>query len=177
MIRIGVISDDHVNVQHHKGDPNPVETLRQMLLKPFADVDAVIHAGDSTSFQVFSMLVEEFGLVYAVSGNMDTEALAKSLCKTLILNFEDVIIGVVHGNRDDGEITTEYLRATFADSHADCVVFGHTHTPYNKREDSVLMFNPGATTTEHFRQTDRPTVGILTIEEKSIRGEIIVLQT
>ena len=52
------------------------------------------------------------------------------------------------------------------------IVFGHTHEPYVKMVDGVLLFNPGSALPGHGLQ---PSVGILDISEHSISGKFAYL--
>ena len=54
----------------------------------------------------------------------------------------------------------------------DAVVFGHTHQPYVKMKNGVLLFNPGAALPV---RGQHPSVGILDIGERTITGRIVYL--
>jgi predicted phosphodiesterase len=53
------------------------------------------------------------------------------------------------------------------------VVFGHQHFPYNVEESGVLGFSPGSPTDP--RRADRPSYGILRVDNEKIAGEIVWL--
>lgn len=54
----------------------------------------------------------------------------------------------------------------------DCIVFGHSHHPYIKVWNGVLLFNPGAVAPTSGL---RPSVGILDVDERTIKGRIVYL--
>jgi predicted phosphodiesterase len=54
----------------------------------------------------------------------------------------------------------------------DAIVFGHTHQPYVKMHEGVLLFNPGAALPGADRQA---TAGILEVEARSITGKVVPL--
>jgi putative phosphoesterase len=81
--------------------------------------------------------------VQAVYGNADEAALRELLPKELVVEVEDVRIGMVHipGPAAGRE---ERLRRRFPDCAA--IVFGHTHSPLVERADGVWLLNPGSPT-------------------------------
>ncbi len=81
--------------------------------------------------------------VQAVYGNADEAALRELLPKELVVEVEDVRIGMVHipGPAAGRE---ERLRRRFPDCAA--IVFGHTHLPLVERADGVWLLNPGSPT-------------------------------
>ena len=64
----------------------------------------------------------------------------------------------------------DYLLSQFSDVH--CIVFGHTHQPYSRLHDGILLFNPGAVAAP---SGGRPSVGILNVTSRSISGRIFYL--
>jgi uncharacterized protein len=56
--------------------------------------------------------------------------------------------------------------------HLDCVVFGHTHRPFNQMVNGVLYFNPGSATGNRFLPFD--SVGVIEVG-KTITGGIFEL--
>jgi putative phosphoesterase len=88
MLKIGVIADTHWNSlsQAHAGAQKLVNGV-------FADVDAIIHAGDMLHPEVdLAFAPYKF---YAVRGNMDAADAHTPLKR--ILTFDAIKIGVIHG--------------------------------------------------------------------------------
>jgi hypothetical protein len=156
---IGVISDTHV--------PDRQGKVPEAVIRGLQGVDMIIHAGDLTGISVLREL-EKIAPVHAVSGNMDSWEVKSALKPVLQLKILDKNIVVFHGVAAHSA-TEEAARTRYPG--ADCVVFGHTHRPYNDREGGTLVFNPG-TASRVFGLG--PSYGILTVREgRPIEGEVI----
>lgn len=160
--RIGVISDTHL--------PR-FRPLPKAIWQHFADVEQIIHAGDLSILSVIDEL-ETLAPVTAVQGNVEYEEVMLKLPmkREIVVGF--CRIGIVHIL---GE-TPRYARNARREfSDARCVVFGHSHTPYNQEHDGQLLFNPGSATDR--RRQPRCSIGMLYVddEKKSVRGEVMYL--
>ena len=160
--RIGIISYTHIP---------QFKTLPEAIWTHFADVELIIHAGDLSCLAVVSEL-ETLASVVAVQGNIEEEEVRRALPIKRELMVGGLRIGVVHilgraQNRADAA-RQEFPRAR-------CVVFGHTHVPYNQKHDGQLLFNPGSATDR--RRQPACSLGLLSIDDQSgqIWGEIILL--
>ena len=157
--RIGIISDTHVP---HFSFPDAVWTL-------FDGVELIIHAGDLSTLSVLSEL-ETIAPVVAVQGNVEREEVIRKLPIKREVVIGHCRIGMVHilGDSRDYERTA---RQEFPDAHV--VVFGHSHIPYNREHNGLLLFNPGSATDR--RRQPTCSVGMLYIDSEvlSVRGEII----
>ena len=176
MVRLGVIADSHI--------PDRMRALPQAALDALAGVDAILHAGDICAQRVLDAL-GEVAPVYAVRGNRD---LGLRLPLDRVLTFEGVRLGLTHGHggiavyvREKmlsyalGYYHTRFLRQVRARFGAvQAVVFGHSHRPVNYVMNGVLMFNPGSLGPE-YRKPNGPAVGLLTVENATVRAEIIRL--
>lgn len=160
--RIGVISDTHI--PHFKQLPEAVWTR-------FAEVELIIHAGDLSRLSVINEL-ETLAPVVAVQGNVEEEAVIRALPIKRELLIGGLRIGVVHilGNAQNRARTA---RQEFP--MARCVVFGHSHVPYNEEHEGQLLFNPGSATDR--RHQPACSLGLLTVDDETqqIKGEIILL--
>jgi len=177
MVRLGVICDSHV--------PDRMRALPPAALEALAGVDAILHGGDICVQRVLDALAQ-VAPVYAVRGNRD---LALRLPLDRELTFEGVRLGLTHGHGGLRSYAREKLvtavmgyyhnrflqqvRGRFGSVQA--IVFGHSHRPVNFMMNGVLMFNPGSLGPE-YRKGRGPAVGLLTIENGAIRGEIIRLE-
>ena len=159
-MKIGVLSDTHL-----RDRGNAKKLVDHLLSGPFADVEAVLHAGDV----VISGLEDLFSPLpfYSVRGNMDHDLYDVPISR--IVNLSGKRVGMIHGwgALDDIE---ERVLASFADQDIDAIVFGHSHQPLCRTHGALLLFNPGSATDR--RSAERHTVGILTIGDK-VSGEII----
>ena len=159
---IGIISDTHI--PHFK-------KLPVAIWEHFAGVELIIHAGDLSVLSVIKEL-EAIAPVVAVQGNVEED----EVIHTLPIKREIVVghcrIGVVHILGDS------YNRERIAPRefpNARCVVFGHSHIPWNQEHDGLLLFNPGSATDR--RRQERCSIGMLHIDDeaRNVQGEIIYL--
>jgi len=176
MVRLGVVCDSHI--------PDRMRALPPATFEALAGVDAILHGGDICVQRVLAALAE-LAPVYAVRGNRD---LALRLPLDRELTFEGVRLGLTHGHGGFRTYLSEkalalalgyyhvrflrQVRARFGAVQA--VVFGHSHRPVNFVMNGVLMFNPGSLGPD-YRKPFGPAVGLLTIENGAIRGEVIPL--
>ena len=178
-MKVGVISDTHLAasglgkiaakiIQKVNVD---TETLEVMLERHFRGVSAVLHAGDLVNLEVMEML-ESFGKVYAVCGNMDPVPVRDALPEKRVVELDKFRIGMIHGWGSPHGLS-ERVRPQFSEEKLDCIVFGHSHQAYDRIEDGILMFNPGSPTDRRF--APRRTIGILHLED-TIRGEHIEME-
>lgn len=155
--KIGVIADTH-------GDKIP-----DKVFDLFNDVALILHAGDILDLGVMDKF-EKISTVIAVYGNMDSSIVREKLPKKVIIKINNFKIGLMHGyGAPDG--LADRVKNQF-DEKLDCIVFGHSHWPYNEIKDNILFFNPGSPTDKVF--TDINSIGILKLNKK-IEGEIIKL--
>ncbi len=159
---IGVISDTHI--PSYKQLPAAVWTH-------FAGVELVIHAGDLSRLSVLREL-ETIAPVVAVQGNVEEEEVVRTLPIKRELLVGGCRIGVVH-ILGDAQQRAKAAHQEFPTAR--CVIFGHSHIPYNQEHDGQLLFNPGSATDR--RRQPACSLGLLTIDDQSqrIQGEIIVL--
>ena len=96
--------------------------------------------------------------------------------RTLPIKREIVVghcrIGIVH-ILGDARNRERVARQEFPDAR--CVVFGHSHIPWNQECDGLLLFNPGSATDR--RKQPQCSIGLLHIDDetKDVRGEIVLL--
>lgn len=159
--KIGVISDTHIPVR--------AESLPKIVSKKFKDVDLILHAGDIVEKSVLDEL-NKIAKVIAVKGNMDPFDISEKLPFKILLNINNFKIGLIHGI-GSREGIRERITVDFPDS-PDCIVYGHTHKPYNKIENGILFFNPGSATDTIY--SDKNSIGILHIGN-TIKGEHIMI--
>lgn len=160
--RIGIISDTHI--PHFK-------SLPEAIWNHFAGVELIIHAGDLSVLSVMNEL-ETIAPVVAVQGNIETEEVVMKLSIKREVVVGGCKIGIVHIL---GDTKTHARLAQQEFPEARCVVFGHSHIPYNEEHNGQLLFNPGSATDR--RRQPICSIGMLFIDDEtqSVRGEIIPL--
>jgi putative phosphoesterase len=156
--RLVVLSDTHL--------ARGIELPRR-LTRAIADTDVVIHLGDFTGTDLANEL-ESTGKLVAVHGNCDVTAIRNSYPTRRDLVVEGKVIRCIHG--DVGGRTADAAAA--AERDADVVLYGHSHMPKIRKEDGVLLFNPGSPTQKRFARY--PSYGILEIGEE-IEARIVPL--
>ncbi|HEY0757312.1 MAG TPA: metallophosphoesterase family protein [Ktedonobacteraceae bacterium] len=160
--RIGVISDTHIP---------QFDQLPEVVWTHFAGTELLIHAGDISRLSVINEL-EAIAPVIAVQGNIEEEEVVLALPIKRELLIGGCRIGVVHILGD----AKNRARAAHQEfPTARCVIFGHSHVPYNQEHEGQLLFNPGSANDR--RRQPTCSLGLLTIDDKNqqIKGEIILL--
>jgi hypothetical protein len=160
-MKIGVISDTHI--------PEAAAQLPAEIFRAFEKFDLILHAGDILDTAVLEELAQ-LAEVRAVRGNMDYFSRTHSLPEMLIVEAGAFRIGVIHGSGPPYRLPERMLKQ-FNGVH--CVVFGHSHQPYNETLGGVLMFNPGSPTDR--RYAPYLSYGVLEVGDK-IRGRIVTLR-
>ncbi len=144
--------------------------MPRALLAGLRGVDLILHAGDLTVLAVLDEL-RTIAPVEAVHGNVDSPAVLATLPRTRVLELAGKRIGLVHGD-GPGYSTVARARSAFAGLQLDAVVFGHSHSPYCRREGNLLLFNPGSPTDK--RREPRASFGLLTVAD-TVEGRICFL--
>jgi len=158
MKRIGIISDTHI--------PKTAQELPDAVTKAFASVDMILHAGDLVEKAVIAEL-EKMAPTHAVYGNMDIDEVKSSLPPKDIIEVGGFRIGLIHGYGAPSKLVESVSREF---TKVDAIVFGHSHSAFNKKIKGVLLFNPGSPTDKIF--TPYNTYGILEVGD-GIEGRII----
>jgi hypothetical protein len=121
-MRLGIISDTH-------------GLLRPEAARALSGVDLIVHAGDVGKPEVLTQL-KAIAPVFAVRGNVDTEAWAMELPATAIVDADSASLYVLHNLR---ELDLRPDAAGF-----DAVISGHTHQAEQWEREGVLYLNPGS---------------------------------
>ncbi|TMB85006.1 MAG: metallophosphoesterase family protein [Chloroflexi bacterium] len=131
----------------------------------------IIHAGDLSVLSVITEL-ETIAPVVAVQGNVEEDEVMLKLPIKREIVVGHCRIGMVHilgDSRDQVRLARQEFPS------ARCVVFGHSHIPYNQEHGEQLLFNPGSATDR--RRQPRCSIGLLYVDDEaqSVRGEVIWL--
>jgi uncharacterized protein len=152
-MRIGVISDTH----------GLLRPEAQMALR---GVDLIVHAGDVGNAEILTQL-KTIAPVFAVRGNVDTEAWARELPETALVEAGDANLYVIHNLRQLD------LSPKSAGIHA--VISGHTHQAEQWERDGVLYLNPGSAGPRRFQLP--VTAAVIDLSQEPWRVEILELLT
>jgi putative phosphoesterase len=148
-ITIGVISDTH-------------GLLRPEAVRALAGSRYIVHGGDVGPESILFAL-ERIAPVTVVRGNTDTDAWARRLPLTNMLEAAGARVYVVHD--------IEHLDIDPVAAEVAAVVYGHSHRPALERRGGVLFLNPGAAGPRRF--TLPVTVARLTLAQGRAEAEII----
>ena len=148
---IGLISDTHGLLR-----PEVVDSLQ--------GVDRIIHAGDVDKPEVMEAL-NHIAPVSAVRGNMDKGEWADEFPDTEALEVGEVWLYVIH---DLQKLDLDPRAAGF-----NAVIFGHSHRPFERRENGVLFINPGSAGPQRFSLPI--SLALLEIENRSVKTRFINL--
>lgn len=162
-ITLGVVSDTHMP-RFGKALPR---LLREGLVRE--RVDVIVHCGDlidGVAIPWFQALAP----FEAVAGNNDGPELVRRFGRKKILQFGKVRIGVTHGHEGVGRSTVARAENTFKGEGVQAVLFGHSHVPYCRWHDGVLLFNPGSPTDK--RRQPQYSYGIIRIAGTAIEPNI-----
>ncbi len=159
---IGVISDTHI--PHFKGLPAAVWQY-------FAGVELIVHAGDLSVLSVIREL-ETIAPVVAVQGNVEEDEVRLKLPVKREIVVGHCRIGITH-ILGEAHNRAKVARQEFPTAR--CVVFGHSHIPWNEEARGQLLFNPGSANDR--RRQPKCSIGLLHVDDeaRSLRGEIIWL--
>jgi len=157
---IGIISDTHIPIRE-KEIPAQVHEI-------FKNVDLIVHAGDLITLEVVKEL-ERIAFVVAIHGNMDTPEVKEKLPQAVCLKIYGWKMGVIH---DSVFPPVSWRMGKIAkENHLDILIFGHTHRPFLKTKDTLII-NPGSPTKPLW---SKPSVAILKVNKYSYEGKIVYL--
>ncbi|WP_020676337.1 metallophosphoesterase family protein [Geopsychrobacter electrodiphilus] len=159
--RLGILSDTHLTTL---GDA--LEFSFGLKNGLFAEVDAILHAGDIILPELESCFDDI--PFYAVRGNMDPAR--PGLPVKRVLRFAGFRIGLIHGWGAPDEVPTRVLNE-FSGQTLDVLIFGHSHQPFLERRGSLLLFNPGSAL-EHRGRAERCSVGLLDLGAEAMARHV-----
>jgi putative phosphoesterase len=182
---VGVLADTHL--------PHRMSRLPDAVLRIFAGVDLILHAGDVDRIE---LLHELAGLapLHAVRGNLHFGDLSDGgldLPAELQLTIAGRRVVVNHGGwphlvSQAGDWVAERFLGLSADRlnrhiagrlvrmypQADVIIFGHSHHAYQAWHGETFIFNPGGVCPTRRRV---PSVGKLYLGPDTVEAEVIVL--
>lgn len=157
MAKVLIVSDNH----------GKKETLAGIIDKE-KPIDLMIHCGDSEFSGGLATLQKMADVpVYAVAGNCD---IFSDLPGRVDFDFQGHHILVTHGHFDNANYGTDEIYRKARLVGADIAFFGHTHVPLVRRDEGVLIANPGST--DKPRQTGRESTYLIMIIENDREPEI-----
>lgn len=142
------------------------------LKRVFKGVDGILHAGGIGHVQVLDQL-NELAPLFAVNGNQDDQIVKFELLQKMVLNFGPIRLGLTHGYGKPHGLKTRLL-AEFVGANVKIIVYARNYEPCAREGAGVYFFNPGSfsgTRPEGKKGKDKPRVGLLYLQGKSIEGQ------
>ncbi len=149
-------------------DTHGVKIKMSAAVRRFSDVDMILHLGDYSRDADY-IRARTDKPVYSVRGNCDLSSTDDS---ELLLSVEGVKILLVHGHKQNVKSSLLGLSLFAQEKEADVALFGHTHIPTEQYHHDVLLYNPGSLGEPRGM---RPTVGLMTVDQGSVRLSTIKL--
>lgn len=162
-MKIGVVSDTHLS--------RTAKALPQVLVEEFRQVDQILHLGDWVAMEIYDMLAE-LAPVEGIAGNNDGAEIIRRFGERKIITLEGVRIGMIHGHAPYSRKGTDgNALLAFEGEQVDCILFGHSHQPLLRKENDILLFNPGSPTDK--RREKQYSFGLLEIENGNLSARHI----
>ncbi|MFB6296667.1 MAG: metallophosphoesterase [Halobacteriales archaeon] len=118
------------------------------------NADVLVHAGDFTTPAVYDAFETAVDRIEVVHGNRDDPELTARLPAKRVFEAGGVRIALVHGHDHGGTALSLLGRS----EGADIVVFGHSHRPDLIEADGVTLLNPGSHTQPRGHRTAHATI-------------------
>jgi len=150
-MRVGIISDTH-------------GLLGLEAERALCGVDLIVHAGDVGHREILAKL-KRIAPVFAVRGNVDSDAWAQHLPLTTVLDAGGANFYVLH-NLDELGLRPDAAKFDF-------VISGHTHQPEQSERHGVLYLNPGSAGPRRFQLP--VTLALVDLGKRPWKAEIIEL--
>jgi putative phosphoesterase len=169
-MKIGLIADTHIEDRK--------ERLKSEVFRTFNGVELILHAGDVYVPTVLDQL-EEIAPVLCARGNGDDLLSNDGRVKDAhLMEIEGLSMGLIHG-LDYPEPPWRSLEKAMEyefGRRVDIIVFGDSHVALIETYKGVFLVNPGSLTFPNGLVNVPGTIGILEVEEKEARAEIVQLK-
>ncbi|MEG0842822.1 MAG: metallophosphoesterase [Romboutsia sp.] len=156
-MKIGILSDTHM-----------MKKFMDKVIPYLQECDLIIHAGDNFSDSKYLYKMTNVGIM-AVKGNCDIEYVEDEL----VFEVENKIVFLCHGDKYGVKYGLGDLEKRAKECSADIVIFGHTHTPFQKEKDNILYLNPGSISLP--RQVTYRSFVIMDIQQNKINIEEVII--
>lgn len=147
-MRVGLISDTH-------------NVLRPEVINILKTCDEIWHAGDFCEPEIWEAL-NALKPLRSVQGNNDDDPFFERLHTVEIFDCEGLHVAMAH------------IRQSLDCVAADLKIYGHSHQVEDQIQGSTRWLNPGSCGRRRFRL--ELTMMVLTIRDRQIQAELIVLQ-
>lgn len=133
-MKILIISDTHSSLQN----------AGKIIHKLEGKIQAVFHLGDMVSDAKALEANFDYADYHYVGGNSDAYFSAEPLEMKKTVTYEGVTFFLTHGHLHSVKSGYEKLAKSAKEAGAQIAVCGHTHEPYCKTINGILVINPGS---------------------------------
>lgn len=165
MTRIVIVSDTHM--------PHMANELPKIFLDDLKKSDLCIHAGDVVEENVLK-IIEKHCPCNVVAGNMDSTQIQKKYPQQIVLNIEDLKIGVAHGSGAPNGLCQRVLES-FSGKKLNICIYGHSHKAHEEIIDGVFCLNPGSLC--DYLYAEYNSYAILEIDGDTYKHEIVKINS
>ena len=155
-MRVIVFSDSHGNTR-----------CMDKAISAIGSFDAIIHLGDIERDVRYLRQKYAQCPIYSVLGNNDFFSASPN---EMTVELEGVRLYLCHGHTRGVRSGHGSLIAAARARDCCAALYGHTHVPVDKREDGILIFNPGSCSQP---RRGNPSFGILEIENGKCQTVIV----
>ncbi|WHH57092.1 metallophosphoesterase [Petroclostridium sp. X23] len=151
-MRIVVFSDTHGNIRHC------IDVIDRI-----GSINMIIHLGDIIKdVEDLKILYPHIPIQY-IAGNNEFR---NTVPYDKVLEADGKKIFITHGHLYRVKYEYHSIARKGADLHVDCVLFGHTHEPYEAYHDKMHIMNPGSIS---LPRRGKPSYGVIEIEQGKLR--------
>jgi putative phosphoesterase len=142
-IRINSIKNNKILVLGDFHIPKRAKNISPIIDKYFKkqNYSIILCTGDLTAKEILDYL-SKLGKFYVVKGNMDLIDLPEKI----IMNINDIKIGLVHGSDVYPRGDTTKLFNLAKKLNVNILISGHTHSSFIQKIDKIILLNPGSIT-------------------------------
>lgn len=158
MVKIGIISDTHGNLEEAK-----------LALEKMGHIDWLIHLGDYYEDGIRLKECLHANMVM-IKGNCDRGSKGED---EMVLDLEGVRLFITHGHQYEVKMGLNRLYYRALELGCQIALYGHTHIPENIKKTGLFILNPGSVAQP--RGGSRASFGLIEIREGEITSEIIAL--
>ena len=157
-MKIFVFSDSHADSSR----------MVKVISKYNSQINAIIHLGDHDSDIERIMHVAGNIPIAAVAGNCDMLSTRRN---EVLAEYEDKKFLLIHGQNLVSAGNYGGALKAAKDNKADAVLFGHTHIPFCRTVNGILLFNPGSISLPRGGSTY--SFGIIEITDNKINAKCV----
>lgn len=151
--------------------PHMAQNLPKKFIQDLKTADLCLHAGDVVESNVLDEIAK-YCPVHVVAGNMDSVKIRNKYPTKLVMELENIKIGLTHGSGSAHDLLDRVLES-FSDNDIDVCVYGHSHKVYEEFVGEIFCINPGSLCDYLYAEFN--SYAILEIEGEKFKHQIVKL--